>query len=593
MNEENDKTTEELETNPQAITTPDDTALLDAGEPTEAFPAAQDDALSAAPGVTMEPLVTAKNSGAVSVATRQRKQMLLVSGIALALIIVVVALTSGMFASPKTAISKAFAATIVEQNKRMERIRAEIPMMQPAKTPAVAAKTDFDFSYRSLDGNLQPDILMIGKLLAGLGVRGSVVSDPASPTMELDVAVAMGATRLLGGYFYVSPDLMAAGSPDFSDTMLTLNPQTFAADARASALYRALGMDEEQLARMQDSINKNMELLTNGQGTTTESAEMKAFRDKVGAIFAKTTDNAKYAKLGKEDGNRLYRVSIPGAAVKTALIELMDYIYFTSPLADLYREAFSQELPYGMSYDQVIDDMITSLQENCPDLPLQLDLAVNKSIQTASLTILPANVGSIAAPFDKFMLLFGQRDDDVSYQVAYSANLGGIPAKLTAGFDQSYTDGTYGQNFQIGMDADEYLNAKFNVNVSMDRDDSCEADVVVDYKDGDEWARFRIGANGTIKTTGDAKSYNFPSINLSAEGTNIGNVFDEGQYGGEVRALFAFKADVAPITAPYLMKKPSKAFFGMDQAAFEEERMKYEDGIKRLVTNLSKMMFGI
>ena len=175
----------------------------------------------------------------------------------------IAAFATGIFSSPEKAVDKAFEATGKEMTKYTETLMNELPALKVLQnTEPKSTSTEFDFTFESLDlgAMATSDVTAIVDMLTGSGLRGTFVSDVETPAFELDTSVHLGDLDLLELYGFLSSELLAGNLPTFSDTVLSINPQTFAEDFKASPFYD--GSDDATLQEMQNLVNAEVALLT-------------------------------------------------------------------------------------------------------------------------------------------------------------------------------------------------------------------------------------------------------------------------------------------------------------------------------------------
>ncbi|MEG1773902.1 MAG: hypothetical protein RR320_03500, partial [Oscillospiraceae bacterium] len=171
-------------------------------------------------------------------------------------------------------------------------------------------------------------------------------------------------------------------------------PQTLIEDYKASPYYDPADQAEQSLALMQQAIGGYGEYMK-----ALGSLSHEALLADVGGIFKDVLTNAVYEKGEKSaEGFATYRVTIPGADAKTAVIAYYRYIYFDSELGTAMKNMMEPFLAAdgSTSYEDTMNELISTLETSCPELPCVLTLSINKQkvIQTLSLVstpVLPAD----------------------------------------------------------------------------------------------------------------------------------------------------------------------------------------------------------
>ena len=241
---------------------------------------------------------------------------------------------------PKEEVAKAMEATQAAQMKVMEKYQQELPAFKylfstPAAEPK-AEKISFDFRFSSLSGDVVgPDEQMVVELFKGLGIQGYVASDPENDIFELDAGLAMSGSNLLNVYGYFSPDQWAMGVPTFSDTVLSVNPQTLEQDLQQNSdRLAAYGISMEELSGLVDLIQSEKDLM--GVYSMDYQAFLKGLMD----AYNKAVPDAVYETGEKEGSAQNYIITIPGDQMKAAILSVLNYVYIDSEFGQSYQKFF-------------------------------------------------------------------------------------------------------------------------------------------------------------------------------------------------------------------------------------------------------------
>lgn len=563
-------------------------------EPAPQAPAGEAPAQEPAPAERREYVVD--GGPAVPDGEPQKKSKLpvvLIVVIAVLVVAAVAAFASGIFMSPERAVNKAFEATAASDAKFADKLKKELPVYSVLYgAGGKASSTDFDFTVDSLEvsGVAADELNLVNNLLKGSGLRGTFVSDPANEVVELDGALHMGVSDLLDFYAYLSPDKAAFSVPSFSDTAVSLNPQTIAEDLQKSPLGQ--DMTAEDAKMMQDSVNAVADLL--GAYAKMDPVAMEA---DLKPILDKVRSGAAYEKAGKEGAITLYTMKIPGENVKTLVAELIRYLYVDSPLGEAMESIFNimpeyERMGYA-SWGEFLDgELLNDMLKEMPPIPLNVTVKVGSGKIIRGMDIaaeLPPEL--VAAGLETFTASYQVDGDNVT---TGSLNLTGTsegqPVSIVMDLRSGYLDGTFDTVMDMKMDlgADAYTGMPVRMNltetVTMDRDGGFQVKAVMAMPEmvgpGQD-VNCVVDVAGTITVDGDNVSYDFPTFGLSVDAA-----------GEQIKLNFNASAKSGPVQTPYEMSRPSKDLFSMTEQELQAEMQKYVDGMNALVGKAFSIMMG-
>lgn len=538
------------------------------------------------------------DSGAGAIKPDSKKLPAIIGAVIVVLVAAIVLLFSGVFSSgdPKAAVDKAFKATGKAMQARADQIMEEVPGMgMMSNFEPKASKTAYDLQLVGIEADVagsKEDIALINSLLAGAGIRGGIVSDPENSITELSGSLHLGDMDLVELYGYISPDLLAFNIPTFSDTVLSINPQTFAQDYKNSPLNDGDASDEE-LQEMQDLLLSEL-----GMSGAFYGLDYKQMQADMYAIAGKALDNAAYEKGEKVDGLRQYVIKVPGKDVKTFFIELLNYIYVDSALGQMYSGMLATGLDGTDSFaDMFTKELIEPLQAGMPEMDTTITIGVGakNQIQTMHFEMTPPSepidgvtIESLTADFN----IAESGDETITAQAVLSQD--GETMTIAMDVSDSYQNGVYDVDFTMNMDAEkapgsmgdaanEALAVNMVVGMTADKDGKFDMNihlgVPTDVLTG-EFA-YDIGGSGTITTDGGKTTYDFPTLSASVTAA-----------GEKMGITFSLKADSEPLEGPYEFSGVHTSLFGMTTEELDAEAQKYTDGLNAMLGKLLPLIMS-
>lgn len=488
---------------------------------------------------------------------------------------------------PKEEVAKAMEATQAAQMKVMEKYQQELPAFKylfstPAAEPK-AEKISFDFRFSSLSGDVVgPDEQMVVELFKGLGIQGYVASDPENDIFELDAGLAMSGSNLLNVYGYFSPDQWAMGVPTFSDTVLSVNPQTLEQDLQQNSdRLAAYGISMEELSGLVDLIQSEKDLM--GVYSMDYQAFLKGLMD----AYNKAVPDAVYETGEKEGSAQNYIITIPGDQMKAAILSVLNYVYIDSEFGQSYQKFFQSmsELSNGEGQDwasMVQEEILAPIEQELPNLPTTVTLSVEDGlIRKMHLVSVPEGE---AANFKEAVLDTTINADGTS---SFNLNVQGqdseaqqVAMAITA--VDSYTDGQY--TLDMSMDVNyqgEVMTILYNV--GMGQDGSMSMDLGMNMTMAEmEPVEIGFSVDGTVQSEGEKVQVDLSNITLDLSEPSTGSA----------SLGFTGKVDMEPITTPYTNSRETKNVFSMSDQELQEEMTKYQTGAENLSYQIIMMLMG-
>ena len=510
--------------------------------------------------------------------------LFVVAGLVLLLVVLVILWVSGIFGKdPKKAVNDAIEATQKQSEDRIERISAEIPAAKSMiDTSVQPEKSDFELEFQSLEGG-DTSLQIVSKLFAGFGLKGTVVTDPENGVMELDGSIAMSGSELLGLYFFLSPETYAGGIPTFTDTMVSIDPQTFADDMRASRFYDPQTMPDEQLEELQEMLTAQAGMIQSAGGL-----DIRAIQEDIRKILMDALEHATYQKVGKEGKDTAYEVKIPGADIKQALVDLVRYLYIDSPIGELYDNAFPAEMFDGKRYSEMIEeDMLPEIEEGMPEMDATLVFQINRTIRSVKASFVPNDGGE--SGFETILADISYSEaGDTSMTVEMGFSEEGVrEGSLSAEISDRYADGVYEMSLTFdlsGEEAGEPVAIQIDEQLTMDKNGryALGFDMGFDGMGLDQMVpSIGIQLDGTVTADGENTIWEFPVVS--------GKV---GYLDDSYTLNFTCKSTSSPITVPYEASRTLTPLFEMGESDLDAWVSEYEAGAQALFGSLFGYAMG-
>ncbi len=447
--------------------------------------------------------------------------------------------------APEKVIKAAVAATYSQQQKFEEKIYSEIPAAKPlfGGEQSDGSEGSFSLTLNSIGGIDYAQL--ISAMFSGLTISGESVSSQDPQAADIDLAVSHKNQHLISASIFLSPELALINVPELSQKSLSVNPQSLAEDYKNSIFYEPSSISEQQLRSLQDSLTS---ALDNTQGFSPES--IKKMENDMAAIMKKAVINAQYSY---DDQSKLYAVTIPGADVKSTVIELCRYIYADSDMAEFIKRSIGQALTVNGKYDSysdAVDGMLSELESELPELPATVELDIDKNlIRSANIIITPAASASPdKASFENITIALNFSENAVTAQISSTITEDGQQLAIFSTARSSLENGVYSVSFIIDI-FDE------DISISIPFDCSLAASGDFNYKmsfagsDNDNSINAAFIADGTAVLEDGILSCDLPlcSFDITSDDTALKIEFSASTKSGPLTAVPAVPAKHIPV----------------------------------------------
>lgn len=482
---------------------------------------------------------------------------------------------------PKATVEAAFTATAAQQQATVDKIYQKVPaakLMFEGRDGALA--TDFDFKVKSIEDN--PYATFANVILKDAGIRGSISSDPAQKTSALNASVYLKDSPMIEARAFMSPELVVAGVPTFSQTTVSINPATFAQDYAGSALNAVNPMDAQSLDMMQGLITGEIEYINAVSSISSE----KLLAD-IMPIFKGALTNATYTY---DKQSKKYVVDIPGEDLKNTVLAYYRYIYFESEFGEAMEKMMTSTAAASsdLAYEDMMNEVITSLEESLPDMDAKLTLDIkNGLIKSANLACTPvASADSSSSPesADSPEATVSSLVFDCSFDEA--ANTAKLvittddAMSMTVDATAAFSNDAYALEMNVGVDSG-YITFSMPLNMSVAADGAyrCAADMNIDA--GGQPIKAGFAFNGTAVLENDVLTLSLPDSRVygSASNTAAGTL------------VFDLDCSNAPL-AEALAVPENTSLFALDAQQLEQLSNEYSVGYESLVGQLYSLLMG-
>lgn len=481
---------------------------------------------------------------------------------------------------PKATVEAAFTATAEQQKVAVEQLYKKIPaakLMFEGRSGATT--TDFDLTIKSVEDN--PYAAFANAILKDAGIRGNISSDPEQKTAAFNTSVYLNNTPMIEANAYVSPELIVAGIPTFSQAAVSINPATFAQDYAGSALNVVYPMDAPSLEMMQGMISGEIDYISAAGSISSE----KLLAD-ILPIFKGALTNATYTY---DKQSKKYVVDIPGEDFKNTVLDYYRYIYFESEFGAAMEKMMTSATAAstGMSYEDMMNEVIASIDEGMPNVDAVLTLDINGGlIKTANLTCTPvASSETSSAPESD---VAGSMISSLVLDCSFSDTAN--TAKLVLDIDDGTSmtvDATgalsgdaYALDMTVAVDSD-YITFSMPVKMSIAADGAYNCTADMDITAGDEPVKAGFAFNGTAKLENDV-------FNLSLPGSRI---YGSASNTASGALVFDLNCTNAPLTET-LTAPENTSLFALDAQQLEQLSNEYSVGYESLVGQLFSLLMG-
>lgn len=504
---------------------------------------------------------------------------------AIAAVAVAVKMTSTR--DPKATVEAAFTATAAQQQAVVKKLYQKVPAAKRLfeSGSGVAQTTDFDFTIKSIEDN--PYAPFANVILKDAGIRGSFASDPAQKTTALNASVYLKDAPMLEARAFISPEFIAAGVPTFSNTIVSLNPTSFARDYAGSALNTVHPLDAPTLELMQGLITGEIEYINAIGSISSEKLQADMLPILKGAL---TNATYTYDKQSKK-----YVVKIPSADLKTAILDYYRYIYFESELGVAIEKMLSPIASVttpGQSYEDMMNAALASIEESLPEMDATLALDIkNGLINTANLTCIPVAAdaaSSDAASTTEELSLAQSTLTSLSLDCSFGEAANAAKLVLTTDDATSMTVDVSGalENDAYALDMTAVVNSEYatlsmplTMRIAADGAYACTADITMDM-DGQP-VKAGVAFNGTAMLENDVFSLKLPDSRIYGSATNTAT--------GTL--IFDLDCQSTPLTQA-LTPSESTSLFALNAQQLGQLSNEYSVGYESLVGQLFSLLMG-
>jgi len=391
-----------------------------------------------------------------------------------------VVVAGGIFAAktylkpdPEKVVKAAVAATYSQQQKMTEEIYNAIPASKRLFEPQSQTNTQAEFkvSFNSIEGI--PYSEMVSAMLSGFNISGTAVS-ASDDISDLLLKVNRKDDTIISVSSFLSPQLATICLPELSAKVLSVNPAAVAVDYKNSVFSKTDPIDDAQLDLLQQNINSAFEY----NDIFTDDLTEKLNAD----LTAKMLSAFKNAQYSYNEQNKLYTVTVPGADMKAAIIDIYRYVYLDSDIAVIIERLLAPTLALAgeESYTDATQRLIGEIESSCPELPTTIELDIqNKVIKTAYIVLRTEDNAVTEIQFDftengttvKTDITIPAGDDiltsstvasatfkDGVYSIIVNADTQGAGSKATMPFELSIADsGAFECKFDMDMAANDSM----------------------------------------------------------------------------------------------------------------------------------------
>lgn len=436
---------------------------------------------------------------------------------------------------PEKIVKAAVASTYSQQQKFTDKVYSDIPASKVlfGGEQAPESEGSFSFTLNSIGGIDYAET--INAIASGLTISGNTASSAANDLTDIDLSLSHRDNHIIDASLFLSPELAAVSVPALTEKVLSANPSTLAEDYKNSIFYDPYAVSISDIQMLQDSFTSALE---NSNRLTPEA--VKKMETDIDNIMQKAAANAQYSYSTQD---KLYVVTLPGADVKNAVIELCRYIYADSELAPVIRRSFEPILladKQYSSYDEAINGMLAELEAELPDLPTTISLDIAKNVvKSAHIAVTPTYVSvSDTAVLDSFTvdLIFTETSSMAQVSMTVTEEDDEVTVFSTA--QSSLKDGVYSASFIIDVFADD-------ISLSIPFEYSLAAQGDLDYKlsftmsDDEQDINAAFVADGTAVMENGILTCDLPacSIDISSGEDAFNSEFSVSFKSGALTAL--------------------------------------------------------
>lgn len=528
-------------------------------ETKEASPAAGDQI----PGAEQPSGGAFQTGDSAAPAKKPNTGMIALIAVAVVLVIAIIAVLAfgGLSKKPEDAVRDALSLTGDQMQAMSDQMLEEIPAYRAMMPREGGRSSSFTLSVDSIESPyLGEGAGMVNSIAKMFSISGGAVSDPESRLVELNGQVNLMGNALVDLYFQMSPEQLAFNMPKFSDTVLSMNPQTIAADIKNSPLYSPY-MDEATLEQMQEMFASQFDAMA-GMG----SIDTMKMQTEMYAIMDGFLVDAVYEKPQKSSGSKVYTVKLDGAQVQSTLVELAKYIYIDSDIANMWQEEMKT-----MMQEQIIDP----LEQELPPLPATLTVTVGKD-GAASQVDFSLDVDAIEGnegdsrlnAFSGSCFFDGTTGQTVTMFI--DGNDGGDAFTMDMNVSSTYMDGVSDTNMTMNMNMmDEAMSMEMQM--TLDKEGVCDVTANIDMG---SMAQVDMALKGTYTEEDGVDKWDFPTLSIGGSVTDASGV-DSGRNAVNLK----LSGESSALAQPAQPVAGTTPLFSMSEAELSAEMQKYNDGI--------------
>lgn len=528
-------------------------------ETKEASPAAGDQI----PGAEQPSGGAFQTGDSAAPAKKPNTGMIALIAVAVVLVIAIIAVLAfgGLSKKPEDAVRDALSLTGDQMQAMSDQMLEEIPAYRAMMPREGGRSSSFTLSVDSIESPyLGEGAGMVNSIAKMFSISGGAVSDPESRLVELNGQVNLMGNALVDLYFQMSPEQLAFNMPKFSDTVLSMNPQTIAADIKNSPLYSPY-MDEATLEQMQEMFASQFDAMA-GMG----SIDTMKMQTEMYAIMDGFLVDAVYEKPQKSSGSKVYTVKLDGAQVQSTLVELAKYIYIDSDIANMWQEEMKT-----MMQEQIIDP----LEQELPPLPATLTVTVGKD-GAASQVDFSLDVDAIEGnegdsrlnAFSGSCFFDGTTGQTVTMFI--DGNDGGDAFTMDMNVSSTYMDGVSDTNMTMNMNMmDEAIGMEMQM--TLDKEGVCDVTANIDMG---SMAQVDMALKGTYTEEDGVDKWDFPTLSIGGSVTDTSGV-DSGRNAVNLK----LSGESSALAQPAQPVAGTTPLFSMSEAELSAEMQKYNDGI--------------
>lgn len=528
-------------------------------ETKEASPAAGDQI----PGAEQPSGGAFQTGDSAAPAKKPNTGMIALIAVAVVLVIAIIAVLAfgGLSKKPEDAVRDALSLTGDQMQAMSDQMLEEIPAYKAMMPREGGRSSSFTLSVDSIESPyLGEGAGMINSIAKMFSISGGAVSDPESRLVELNGQVNLMGNALVDLYFQMSPEQLAFNMPKFSDTVLSMNPQTIAADIKNSPLYSPY-MDDATLEQMQEMFASQFDAMA-GMG----SIDTMKMQTEMYAIMDGFLVDAVYEKPQKSSGSKVYTVKLDGAQVQSTLVELAKYLYIDSDIANMWQEEMKT-----MMQEQIIDP----LEQELPPLPATLTVTVGKD-GAASQVDFSLDVDAIEGndgdsrlnAFNGSCFFDGTTGQTVTMFI--DGNDGGDAFTMDMNVSSTYMDGVSDTNMTMNMNMlDEAMSMEMQM--TFDKEGVCDVTANIDMG---SMAQVDMALKGTYTEEDGVDKWDFPTLSIGGSVTDASGV-DSGRNAVNLK----LSGESSALAQPAQPVAGTTPLFSMSEAELSAEMQKYNDGI--------------